>query len=834
MKQFSKNILRLALKNRASFIGAVLIIGIGIFCYVGVSDTMKNLETQVDTYYDDYGLADIFATVNAIPASDLARLCEIPGIEAVSGKLSADLRMLGPDQEELVTVHLMSYDSDDTLNRLRIQALRPTTAAEATGEEQTNRNESGSGTDVAAESTSETNITAETGTDIDRSSLSQAGTDALYLGSRMADVYNYPEGTELRLVYDGKVKQLSYAGRCSAPDYIYSIPPGGAMIPDGEVYDIACIGLSDMEDLMGMGDVRNELGFRLKPGYRYEDVRSALRAQLERYGLQSLTKQADQTSYDMVDGELHELMSMCVLLPLIFMSISVFMLYVVLRKMIDQSRPLIGTLKAMGMTDRELMQAYLAEGAIAGFIGALIGALTAGTFGRFMFEMYVEFFNLPDPRYHDYLSTRLTGGLIAVLTGIAAVYVGVRAILKIDPAQAMRSAAPAHASGRLSRRVADVTARQPMSALRRLGLRAVFRNPMRGFLIILSIAFPFSMSTVLLSFDTVADSMYTDQFEKIKLYDLEISLDHYTDPHPAAEAAEAIDDITYAEPLSILTAALRADNRTEYTLLYGIEKDSRLWHISDMYGQRYAPPTGGLILNWRTADKLRVRSGDTIELSCPALSEKYIRVPVTQVIYENVGGAAYTDIESIPQLFASVTPVNTIIARIRPDSMQSVKDALSEAAHVTWVADAQKTLRAYLDMMKSMKAMIYMFALMSIVTGGILIYNISMINLRERLTELGTLQVLGAGDAEIRDMLRCEMGIYFLAGLLLGLPGSRAIKYLLEHVLVSDSYKIDMHVTVPAYLITLLICLLMAMLTVCMEMRAVRRISLTEVLKERE
>lgn len=826
MKQFSKNIRRLALKSRASFIGAVLIIGIGIFCYVGVSDTMKNLETQVDTYYDDYGLADIFATVEAIPASDLARLCEIPGIETVSGKLSADLRMLGPDQEELVTVHLMSYDPDDTLNRLRIQALRPTTAAESTGEKRTKRNETEDRVDVPLASSS--------GTDIGSSALSQAGTDALYLGSRMAEVYDYPEGTELRIVYDGKVKHLSYAGRCSAPDYIYSIPPGGAMIPDGEVYDIACIDLRDMKDLMGMGDVRNELGFRLKPGYRYEDVRYALRAELERYGLQSLTKRADQTSYDMVDGELHELMSMCVLLPLIFMSISVFMLYVVLRKMIDQSRPMIGTLKAMGMTDRELIQAYLAEGAIAGFIGALLGDLTAGGFGRFMFEMYVDFFNLPYPRYHDYLSTRLTGGLIAILTGIAAVYVGVRAILKIDPAQAMRSAAPAHASGRLGRRMADFTARQPMSALRRLGLRAVFRNPMRGFLIILSIAFPFSMSTVLLSFDTVADSMYTDQFEKIKLYDLEISLDHYTDPHQAAEAAEAIDDITYAEPLSILTAALRADNRTEYTLLYGIEKDSRLWHITDMYGQRYVPPTGGLILNWRTADKLKVRTGDTIELSCPALSEQYIRVPVTQVIYENVGGAAYTDIESIQRMFASVTPVNTIIASIRPGSMQSVKDALSEAAHVTWVADAQKTLQAYLDMMKSMKAMIYMFALMSIVTGGILIYNISMINLRERLTELGTLQMLGADDAEIRDMLRCEMCIYFLAGLLLGLPGSRGIKYLLEHVLVSDSYKIDMHVTMPAYLITFLICLLMAMLTVWMEMRAVRRISLTEVLKERE
>ena len=243
MKQFSKNILRLALKSRASFIGAVLIIGIGIFCYVGVSDTMKNLETQVDTYYDDYGLADIFATVEAIPASDLQRLCEIPGIEAVSGKLSADLRMLGPDQTELVTVHLMSYDPDDTINRLRIQSLRPTAITdEAVDGDHMKQNETAGGADV----------TAETGTDAGSTSLSQAATDALYLGSRMAEVYRYPEGTELRLVHDGEVKHLSYAGRCSAPDYIYSIPPGGAMIPDGEVYDIACIDLDDMKDLMGM------------------------------------------------------------------------------------------------------------------------------------------------------------------------------------------------------------------------------------------------------------------------------------------------------------------------------------------------------------------------------------------------------------------------------------------------------------------------------------------------------------------------------------------------------------------------------------------------------
>ncbi len=48
------------------------------------------------------------------------------------------------------------------------------------------------------------------------------------------------------------------------------------------------------------------------------------------------------------------------------------------------------------------------------------------------------FFNLPDTVYHSYMNTRISGMGIAVGTGLLAVYLGVRGILKITPAQAMR------------------------------------------------------------------------------------------------------------------------------------------------------------------------------------------------------------------------------------------------------------------------------------------------------------------------------------------------------------------------------------------------------------
>lgn len=143
----------------------------------------------------------------------------------------------------------------------------------------------------------------------------------------------------------------------------------------------------------------NELGFRLAKGYTYEDVRYQLMDRLSGYGLISLTSKENQASYNMVQGEIHELYSMGTVLPILFMSISVFMLYVVLKKMIDKDQSLIGTMKSFGMRDGELILAYLYQGAEVGVLGALAGSVLAVPFGRYMFLMYVDFFLICRTRF---------------------------------------------------------------------------------------------------------------------------------------------------------------------------------------------------------------------------------------------------------------------------------------------------------------------------------------------------------------------------------------------------------------------------------------------------
>lgn len=679
----------MAKKNKGSFLGAVFVIAIGIFVFVAMIDTLKNLKGQVDSYYEKNGLADVFSEVSGISSVQLDGLEKLPGIKKASGRLAKDVRILADGQTEMASVHLLSAGDEEeeaeSLNRM---------------------------TRTTAKNISETQ-------------------DMIWIGKRMMDACGYEPGDTLRLLIGGISHEFVLAGTVSTPDSIYSIPPGGAMVPDGETYDIACIEKKRMEELTGSGAMFTELGFLLEPGYLYENVRGNLSDALRQYGLISLTGRADQESYNMVDGEIKELISMGTILPSMFLAISVFMLYVVLKKMVDRDQNLIGTMKAFGLTDRELMASYLMLGAVAGVTGSLMGSVLAIPFGQYMFNMYVDFFNLPDTVYHNYTGTRIGGAALAAATGVGAVFLGVRDILKINPAQAMRQRTP---DLRRTGKLPDLFERH-LKLPEKMAFRSILRNPFRAGLIALAVGFPFSMASVLFSFRSVADQMYFDQFDMIQTFDFELTLDRYESPVRAAES---------------------------------------------------------------------------------------------------VGSGCYIELASLGDTFGIPVPANAVLLKTAAAARETVKQKIMETNRVTGLVDAGKIVKSYRELMGSTMMMVNMFAFLAVAAGGVLTYNISMINIRERVTEFGTLKVLGQTEREIGFMMLLEHMTAFFAGILMGFPGSFGLKFLVEKIIVSDSYTIDLIVTPSAYMEAFLICLGIAALAFLAEMKFVKNISLAEVLKERE
>ncbi len=781
MRSYRKNVLRLAMQNKTSFFGSMLIIAIGIFTLVSMFDTLQNLKGQIEAYYAESRLADVFINVIAASDDEVQALKEIDGVKEADGRLARDVRMLCEGQEEISRVHLMAYDPEEKVNRLSIRGASPSD-------------------------------------------------ETIYIGERMSSVYGFREGDPVSVIIGGQVFEFSYAGTASGPEYIYTISDEGAMVPDGETYDIACVPKDRVESIMSMEGYRCELGLILEEGTSLDDVRHELEERLGSCGVISIIDRDEQVSTDMVSGEMDELVATGTLLPALFLAISIYMLYMSLKKMIDHDQSLIGTMKAFGMTDRELIGAYMIEGLTIAACGTALGSAAAEPFGRFMFELYLDFFTLPDSVYRNYPESRLAGLAIAVVTASAAVLLGAKKVLGITPAMAMRSRSPAKA--RSVRLPAWIT--EGMSALRRLELRSMARNPLRGLLVILAVAFPFSLSAVLFAFSPTIDIMLGEQFGEIMLYDMMINIEGFTDPPSLAEAGRGLECVKETEAICTTAMELQNENLATFGVMYGLNEGSGLWRIMTSDGKFIEPPKNGVVINSRTADKLHVGAGDEIKVILPAFGGAEARVPVAAVITEIFGEGCYADLSAFPHIFGIPPAANSLLASIEEGHTADVKAQIRETNRVTGIIDASKIVRSYENMMGSMVIMIDLFAVISAVAGFVLIYNISMISIRERFTEIGTLQVIGALRSEIDRMLLDEAVIYGLLGMALGIPGSFGVKTLLEKVFISDTYSISMVIPLRIYLITALMCAAMTAAAWYAETRSIRKIALTDILKERD
>ena len=229
-----------------------------------------------------------------------------------------------------------------------------------------------------------------------------------------------------------------------------------------------------------------------------------------------------------------------------------------------------------------------------------------------------------------------------------------------------------------------------------------------------------------------------------------------------------------------------------------------------------------------------VKEGDLMEISVPGLTAERVKVPVKSVIEESLGSGCYLSTKAFYRFFNSDPMAGTVLLKVESGKMEEVREQLLKTSRVTWMVDTDRIRSGYQDMMGSMMAMIQMFAFMSVAAGGILIYNISMINIRERITELGTLVIMGGTDREIGRILLFEQAVYFVLGIFTGILGSRGVKYLIEHLVVSDAYTIDLAISSSSYLTAFLTCLGMAGVSLLAQTRFVKKIRLTDILKERE
>ncbi|MDR2024961.1 MAG: ABC transporter permease [Hungatella sp.] len=769
-------------RNKGSYVACVLVLTLGVLVFVSILSVLGQIRKGINQYYEETNFGDGFAEVIAMPSTDLNQLKALPGISAAEGVLSKEVRVDFTDSTDLITIKLIGVGTDKFINQYQFE-----------GSELRNDND-------------------------------------IWINESFMKAHNLLPGDSLPLILNGVKKDFTVKGTVKSPEYI-TIMPGDAQVPDERTFGIGFLQIKTMENYFDYQGQVNEISFLLADGYQYEDVKYVLEEMLKKYGILSMVARKDQPSNFYISDEIDSLMAIGTVLPVLFLTITAIMVFIMLKRFIEQERTEIGTFKAYGYTSIEITTGYLLFGFLIGLAGFLLGIIPAVPFGKFLYDFYKDIYTLPDVSFYLSSDIVLLGLIIALTISIASAIAGSKTILHILPAEAIRSKAPAAGGDQLKLNAPFYNLVFDMTGI--MALRSIMRNKTRSAMVVFSVIIAFSLINVLFALGQATEKTIVDQADNVEIFDIKMTLKQaYPENHLVREV-ELMDGVISAEGLLTMPVQLRNKSKKEDLLIYGVKPGSLAYKIKGTDNKYYSPSGGGIILNRFNADKLQLSQGDLVEIYSPYLKSP-VTVTVNDIIEEAIGPGCYMEQETLSKIYYSKQMSNIVLIRAKQEVIPQLQKKLAQYPNISGLANQKRNLEVNKETVETVLTLIYAFIFMAFLMGFGAIYNVSRISLEEKKRELATMRVLGYTIDETAATHTFEQWLMLFIGVIVGFIPAIFLKDYLSGVFSSESLVLKADFTMESTLVALACCFMAVLLSNYSARKEVKRYDMVEVLRERE
>lgn len=787
MSLLARKLRRDAWHLRGQALAIILVAAVGVANLVMSRATLESLEASRDRYYREYAFADVFADLKRAPEQVAKRLAEIPGVATVDTRIVAYGRARLSGFDEPIRVQAVSTPEFGTLrlNRLHIQAGRVPEAGDR---------------------------------------------DALAVSDAFAEAHGLRPGNSLTLVLHGRRQDFRIVGIGASPEFVAQTAPG-AVFPDARRFAIVWLPRPALAAATDLDGAFNSVAVALAPDANQEQVILSMDRILARYGGIGAIGREDQRSHRYLSEEFRQLRTMARLFPAVFLSVSAFVLYVVLSRLVATQREQVGTLKAFGFDRGELWRHYAGFGLLIGSVGAVLGLALGFRLGDLLADIYREFYRLP------FLDFTLSAGVVwlSVAVSLGSALLGaalpVLRVARLPPAEAMRPDVPWRRPGRLSHLSGQW---RRLSQAHRLITRNLLQRPLRTLLTWIGLALGTAVMMMGRFQKDAVDNMVEVQFERAQRHDVSLSFVESLGPRVLNEIA-ALPGVRRTEPERSVPVVVRHRAARYRTALVGLAPEATLRRPLDSRGRPILPPLRGVLLTDYLAGMLEAREGDLIELEALEGRRRTLRLPLTGVVSEPFGAQAYLPLETIDRLLGDGERVSGAVLLVDNAVLPRLFDALERSPAVAAINERRVGIRNFYD---SMARTILTFTLIAtlfgvVITAGV-VYSSARVALSERSRDLASLRILGFTEAEVGYLLLGELAVLTVLAVPLGFLLGNGLVALMVRSIQSDLFRVPHYISAQTYGITGVITLTTVLLAGALIWRRLTRLDLIAVLKARD
>jgi putative ABC transport system permease protein len=248
------------------------------------------------------------------------------------------------------------------------------------------------------------------------------------------------------------------------------------------------------------------------------------------------------------------------------------------------------------------------------------------------------------------------------------------------------------------------------------------------------------------------------------------------------------------------------------------------------------PPKNGLLISERLAKLLGAEVGTKLNVESLMIKDpdKAKQLEVVGVIPQYLGLNAYMDINSLQEFLGQGELATSFMLRMDEESIALLQNEFRKSAAVSGIDDQTERLAQTKELMASFYGMIFILALIGIITGFAIIYNSSVITLSERSHELASMMVLGMTPAEVLSVITFEQWFIGIFAMLAGIPMSQILLIGMSQSISNDVYTMPTNITASSFLIAFFVTAASIWIAQRFAGKKIQKLSLVDVLKSRE
>ena len=519
--------------------------------------------------------------------------------------------------------------------------------------------------------------------------------------------------------------------------------------------------------------------------------------------------------------------------PVVLYAVAAMVTFTTMTRFVDEERTNAGIFKALGYHSKDIIAKFVIYGLVAGTLGTLLGILIghyilAPTISHIITERMI----VGESQQYFYWTYSCLALGLSLVASVLPAYLVSRRELHEEAAQLLLPKPPVKGSKILLERITFIWSR--LSFTQKVTARNIFRYKQRMLMTILGVAGSVALLFAGVGIQSSVVGVADRQFKDLQQYQMILSVNSRASDSDKAKLEEKLqsDEVEsyrlisskqieekYTGKAGIQTVTMMVTDQDDLDPFVHLEKNGEKLSLSN-----------GVVLTEKLAQLAGVSVGDNF-----TIDGKTFKVGAITEHY--VGHFVYMNQATYEEIYGQAPKMNTYLVQLKDKSegnTERVAGEFMDQVAVSGLVQNASTIQLFESFANSLNHTMAILVLVSVLLAIVILYNLTNINVAERIRELSTIKVLGFHNKEVTLYIYRETIILSLIGMIVGLVSGFYLHQFLIQMIAPGTFRFQPKVGWEVYLIPVLaVSVILTILGVFVN-HYLRKVDMLEALKSVE